>query len=127
IGFVVGGNGLSPGFILKTVNSGDNWTLNYTPSVTLTDVCFPNSNVGYACGEAGTILKYSGTVAIEENENAQPLLTTYPNPAGKQLSVSSYQSSGKSTIEIYDVLGKKVLSAQPQTSNLKLTPLTFPT
>jgi hypothetical protein len=51
---------------------------------------------------------------------AEAEFMVYPNPAGEQLSVISYQLSVKG----FDVLGKKVI-VQPQTSNLKPQTVSF--
>ena len=55
-GGVVGGGAGSNGCILNTTNGGDDWTLQKTiSSVPLYDVCFSDSNRGWAAGEYGNI------------------------------------------------------------------------
>jgi len=43
--------------ISKTTNAGDNWFSQPNPGDLLLDVDFVNSNTGYACGNAATIIK----------------------------------------------------------------------
>ncbi|MBN8695455.1 MAG: T9SS type A sorting domain-containing protein [Bacteroidetes bacterium] len=55
-GYVVGGDGLGDGVILRTTDHGNTWCLtNVTKN--LRSVYFPSPNIGYAVGESRTILK----------------------------------------------------------------------
>jgi photosystem II stability/assembly factor-like uncharacterized protein len=52
-GYVVGGS-----YINKTTNFGDNWELQNNPSnLLLYSINFPNVYTGFACGDAGSIIK----------------------------------------------------------------------
>ena len=55
-GYVVGGDGLGDGVILRTTDHGNTWSFT---SVTknLMSIYFPSPNIGYAVGESRTILK----------------------------------------------------------------------
>ena len=120
-GFITASAGsLSYGKILYTANGGNTWTTQITDT-SLNAIYFPSHTVGYAIGTNGTILKYNGVIGIDENENAQALLTTYPNPANKFVVISSEFGDKKTEIEIFDVLGNKVLNEQLSTNNYQLT------
>jgi len=105
-GYVVGGDGFSSGVILKTTDGGVLWT--NTPGLVQSffSLVFPTSSVGYTCGTNGTILKYDGTVGIDENENAQALFITYPNPTSGTFIVRTKSAAKK--ISIFNSLGEEI-------------------
>lgn len=52
------GYATSGGFLVKTTNFGENYSIqNLPPSIILNDISFPNVNIGYGCGETGKIVK----------------------------------------------------------------------
>jgi len=63
------GNNNGLGLIVKTTDGGTNWTPLIVTSAPLKGIYFPAANVGYAVGDAGTIIF---TTDAGENWNAQP-------------------------------------------------------
>lgn len=110
-GFIVGGNVSSNiGSILETTNGGSTWTTSFPGSSRLTRVDMVNPNVGYAVGLDGTILKYTSTVGILENESyPETGFTIYPNPSTNQITIK-FPSSSNTLLEIKNVLGQTVYS-----------------
>lgn len=109
-GFAVGGNvAANTGIIVSTTNGGASWST-YTPGCSrLYRVDFLNTNLGYAVGLDGTILKYSRSVEIsEQNVNASLIINPYPNPASGStiIDLSILQVKGPVSIELFDVSGK---------------------
>ena len=119
IGYAVGGNGLSPGFVLKTIDGGSNWTLDYASSETLIDVYLPSPNVGYACGEGGTILKYVGDVGMAD-ENRQASLMAYPNPTSNKFTLQTTSRSSNSTITILNSIGNIILKSEIRSPKIEI-------
>jgi photosystem II stability/assembly factor-like uncharacterized protein len=102
------------GVILVSGDAGLNWTPMSTPTFTNTNqainsIHFPTSNVGYAVGEAGTILKYNGSVGVQELKNSL-LAQVYPNPSNGEFTVKAVKNFN--SIEVLNVTGEKVYSAE---------------
>jgi len=71
-----------------------------------------DSLVNPNAGNNTVTFHYMGSAtSVEENDGVE--FSVYPNPAGNQLSVISYQLSEKTSIEIYDVTGRKRLTLNP--------------
>lgn len=99
------------GGIVVSGDAGVTWTQMSTPTITnqeINSVHFPTSNVGYAVGEAGTILKYNGTVGVQELKNSL-LAQVYPNPSNGAFTVKAVKNFN--SIEVLNVTGEKVYSA----------------
>lgn len=81
IGFAVGTNG-NNGIILNTIDGGSTWSILFGGGGTsvLTNVFFPNSNVGYVVGNLGTILKITSyTIGFNDIDTDNNLII-FPNP-----------------------------------------------
>lgn len=107
-GFIVGGNvGAGIGSRLETTDGGATWTYVLPGTAFLYRVQFYNTNLGYAVGASGTILKYSSTVGIEEN-NADDNVLIYPNPSESHITIVFENEQKNSVITMFDELGKEV-------------------
>lgn len=115
-GYVVGGDGISQGAILKTVDGGTNWTLDLSLVQTLGVVFFPNANTGYTCGTNGTIYKIDLPTGINELSETNEI-NIYPNPATNEFQVTSSKFKVKS-VNIYNVMGEEILPFD----KLRMTP-----
>jgi photosystem II stability/assembly factor-like uncharacterized protein len=106
-GYAVGGNGFS-GAIIKTVDGGNNWTISSSSVQTLNDVQFPANNVGYACGEGGSIYKYSPSLGIGDLKD-QDLVSVFPNPSNGEFKVASNNLDNLVyTVSVIDLLGNTI-------------------
>jgi|GEM_PF-4406727 len=56
-GYACGGDGFSSGFIIKTVDRGQVWTLDYGDNYTYNALSIPSKNFGYACGLGGSVIR----------------------------------------------------------------------
>lgn len=108
-------NSGSWGIILKTINGGINWNIQYTQSInTFTSISFVNSLCGNAVGSEGLILR-TNTGGIVTHINNQETITdfnlaqNYPNPFNPRTNIK-YQvpKSTFITIKIYDILGNEL-------------------
>jgi hypothetical protein len=77
---------------------------------------FRSDAVGNAAGWVANIT-CSPTVSVPEQSIETAVLTVHLNPATDELSLIGYTLSENYSIEIYNVLGEKVYSRQPETSN----------
>lgn len=105
-GYAAGGDGISTGVIMKTVDGGLSWTLSNTNTYTFQSIHFPNSNTGYACGQSGVIYKYSSGVGINDFQKINGI-SIFPNPNnGKfKLSIDNFIHGKKYKVAVLDVLG----------------------
>lgn len=107
IGYACGGDGFSSGFIIKTIDGGQVWTLDYGDNFTYNALSFPSGNVGYACGLGGSVVRNTLLDGISD----QPVIScayTFFNPSNDILSVNNL-SFAASKIEIYNILGARIL------------------
>jgi photosystem II stability/assembly factor-like uncharacterized protein len=103
------------GFIWHTTDRGTNW--NRVESGTTSHLYriffFENGSKGYILGADSTLLKYSKTVGVKEQ---QPFLATsfklyqnYPNPFNPTTTIGyRITRSGKISLKVFDVLGREV-------------------
>src|SRR6185436_16896804 len=115
-GFVVGGNGISSGSILKTMDGGYNWNLDTSNVQTFNALYFTKSNIGFTCGAGGVLLKYNGIVGIEEN-NSENRIEFFPNPFTTQSTlILNNPNKEKFLFTLYDITGR-VMETITSTNN----------
>ena len=104
------------GKMFKSTDNGDTWKeLSTSVNISLNDVAFYNSEIGYAVGDSGTILYTSngGVTAVEGNQTNVPgsfkLDQNFPNPFNPVTTIR-YQlpRTGFVTLKVYDLLGREV-------------------
>lgn len=109
--------------IIKTTDAGVNWASDLTAAYNLNNIAFPTTNIGYAVGDGGKILKMgSGGVGVKENE-MEKQLSIYPNPASDIITLNINNGNKKELIlNIYNVIGdlirSELLKQNPQKINI---------
>ena len=104
--------------IFHSTDDGISWTDEYTATLTLTHMDFPDNlnecQMGWAVGYGGTIHKMtsSGVTSVDSQDKLPEiyeLAQNYPNPFNPS-TVISYQMpvNGKVTLKVYDVLGNEI-------------------
>lgn len=93
------------GSIYYTKNGGIDWNIDYSGTVTLSDMKFINSKVAYAVGYDGTVLKLDLTTNSASPELSRSF-RVYPNPAVNSCTVSGI--TGVERIEIISPSGQTV-------------------
>lgn len=105
----IGFTAKSSGIILQTTDGGKNWFDLQTPSNYGIKGFRSNNQNGwqnvYAFGDSGTILKFSKTTSVEQNNTEFFLL---PNPAEFYIELNSKIFTNYNKAEIYNLLGEKV-------------------
>ncbi|MBK9096828.1 MAG: T9SS type A sorting domain-containing protein [bacterium] len=105
--------------IFHSTDDGISWTDEYTATLTLTHMDFPDNltgcQMGWAVGYGGTIHKMtsSGVTSVDSQDKLPEiyeLAQNYPNPFNP-CTVISYQMpvNGKVTLKVYDVLGNEIV------------------
>lgn len=120
--YSVGQNGL----IYFSSNAGSSWTAqNSGVTHNLNAVHFPSSNIGYAVGDQGTIIKYgagTGNLGIEEDYPA------YPNPTIGLLNIQLQAGSENVEIRLKNSMGTAIpINVKSVTNTLEIDIETLPT
>ena len=98
----------APNYLYVTSDLGSNWSDMGTTGTYFVSVTTHNNKVfGSAFGHDSVFVYNSGTINIDEPNNAK--LTVSPNPVSEYLNISS-SWNGNTEVDIYDLLGKKVMS-----------------
>jgi photosystem II stability/assembly factor-like uncharacterized protein len=123
LGYAVGGDGLSTGYIYKTIDGGANWTVDYNSSKTYYDICFPSASIGYASATGGEMVKMGGTIGINEEHQNVSALNVFPNPSNGSFKIDIRNLIGQHIeLAIFDLLGKQVYMSEESTiSNGSMT------
>ena len=104
------------GILLKTVSENSSIkTCTYIDSNNLIDgkkYCYKVRAINENCESkfSGEVCQTFTNVGIEQLEITNFQLRVYPNPAGNQLQITNYELKENSVIEIYNVVGQKLLS-----------------
>lgn len=105
------------GDIIKSTNAGDNWTLESTPKSNLRGISFFNTNLGFAVGDSGVILRYSITNNIEEIISYDNIMLN-PNPASDIFNLNfNNKNNDCFSLNIYNVTGNLVKSVILEQNN----------
>jgi len=109
------------GKIFYTSDGGENWTLQFSEpensgSLEITSIDFPTRNKGWASGNNGVLLTMDRTTSIKEaiitNEfHATHILNSIN---GTVKFILNTTESGYISFELFDYMGKKVISKAPQ-------------
>ena len=110
IGYMCGGDGLTSGFVMKTVDGGQNWTLDHGDNFTFLAFSFPGNNMGYACGGGGSVIKKTIVDVINiDPENSSGLIQVSNNPFYESFSLNSSNTSLKGIrVEMFNPSGQIV-------------------
>ncbi len=99
---------LGKGFMIKSEDGGITWDMENEEETQLRGIQFVNSNLGYAVGAEGVILKYTENAAISKVDN---VLNTaiFPNPASDFIYVRVNEYVGSNNeMNIYNYNGELV-------------------
>jgi photosystem II stability/assembly factor-like uncharacterized protein len=103
-GYVVGEDLSFQGFILKTIDGGQNWTTEKTTPMGLYSISFPSTNFGYAFGPDGAIYKRQPLTFIN-NILYKSEINAFPNPSNGVFHITSNCKKNNATIKIFDSIG----------------------
>lgn len=115
-GWVVG-EASTVGEIRRTTDGGTTWTVDTSGTSPLNAVYFVDVNTGWACGDGGTILKFTGVNGVEtpvrqfDGLNGRQLELAVSSPAVRSLALSyTLPKAGEVRLELYDAAGRWVES-----------------
>ena len=106
-GFICGGNGITAGFIMKTVNSGASWTTDYPSGQTMLCMDFPSTTRGFVGGTGGIIVRYDDTPQSINDQNISSIFIC-PNPATDFLILDNV--SPNSNVTLVNSIGQTVMT-----------------
>lgn len=112
-GFALSVDTTGAGKIIKSTDGGDTWLDETTPISNLRGIYFLNTNLGYAVGDSGVILKYSIATSVKDPTKNIPtrfsLEQNYPNPFNPSTTIRYQLPKGRMvTLKIFDVMGREV-------------------
>jgi photosystem II stability/assembly factor-like uncharacterized protein len=110
VGYACGGDGFTSGFIIKTVDGGQVWTLDYGDNFTYNTLSWPSENFGYACGMGDSVVKYYLDDDIAD-KNSELINNTNYNLINDILSINKLPFS-TNEISIYNTLGIQVFHCE---------------
>jgi photosystem II stability/assembly factor-like uncharacterized protein len=113
ISFVDDNNGYAVGLlgvIYKTTDGGLTWTQEVgSGSANFNSVHYLDINNAWAVGAGGVIKHVATTVNLNEEENKQYII--YPNPMASSAVISFESYQEKTSIKIFDLMGKEIQSS----------------
>lgn len=101
--------------LLRTINGGQDWFFEpIIDSLTIYDLQFVDKYTGFACGENGTLLKYTSFKKPFDDKIVFQWISNYPNPFTEKTTIEFTVLSGdfdiptKAKLTLYDILGNKI-------------------
>jgi photosystem II stability/assembly factor-like uncharacterized protein len=112
-GYIAAGNGFNLGVVLKTTDGGLNLNIDLNGAYPFQSIHFPSNEVGYVCGDGGSIYKKEQNVFVSELSNDN--FYFYPNPSTGVFNFNFIENNSNIfKIEIYNELGINVCSFYEQ-------------
>ncbi|MCX6165356.1 MAG: T9SS type A sorting domain-containing protein [Ignavibacteriae bacterium] len=118
--------------IKRTTNGGDNWVDLNEVAHGINSFHFLDSNVGYAAGDLGVILKTTNGGAVWVSNNTQEipksfeLFQNYPNPFNPTTNIKYQITNSKLvTLRVYDILGKEIATLVNEKKTAGIYEVTF--
>ena len=112
VGFISGGNGINAGFVMKTIDGGQNWILDYTDIYTYTKLEFPGDGVGYASGTGGSVIINENADYVIDNKRNSEEIKTFPNPFTASLNIQCSSSDRQAEIVIFSAIGNEMIHCE---------------
>ncbi len=110
LGFAIDADPTGVGPLIKTTDGGNNWGLETIPQNRIGGIYFPSSNIGYAVGASGVILKYTD---FSDINNMLPSLnkefSVYPNPSnGITIITYKLEEKKEASLSVATLNGKEL-------------------
>ena len=104
--------------ITITNDFGESWAVQDSIGVNMNKILFYNSNLGFICGDEGTIYKTTnGGYPIGIEEGNREINNIYPNPSSNQLTIECKENG---VLNIYNLNGEIVFAQEKQTNRVVL-------
>jgi len=101
--------------LLHTVNGGNNWEPEVViDSLTIFDLQFVDEYTGFACGQEGTLLKFTSFKKPLVDKPTFEWFNNYPNPFSEKTTIGftvlsqDFDTPTKAKLTIYDILGNEM-------------------
>jgi hypothetical protein len=111
--YIFGGNGINSGFVIRSSDKGDSWTLAYNDNDTYYKVNSSSGKIVFACGDNGAVItndKLFTSVTEIDSRN----FNIYPNPVSDRLKLNI--STNNFEYKIRDSVGNIVLEGKDSNS-----------
>jgi len=109
---------------LYSGDGGENWLEQLAPDgAAIYDLQFVNKYIGFACGENGTLLKFTSFKKPVTDKPIFELLPNYPNPFSEKTTIivscitPDFDVPVHAQIKLFDVLGNEILTIADQNFN----------
>ncbi len=109
VGYIVGASGV----IRTTVDGGSSWSTQTSPSAEdLRSVYFVNSDLGFAAGANGVILKFTKPTSVAEANASKASVRVYPNPSSDLITIQLNSKNSVTSFNITDMMGRVAIQGQ---------------